>query len=95
MPLYDFHCRSCGERFEAQVAYGESPSCPACGAEDCERLLSPFAGPFTIRPRGRSARRSDAARRVREEQRSERREERSERREERSERREQRGNDPK
>jgi putative FmdB family regulatory protein len=73
MPLYDFRCAECGERFEARVASDERPTCPVCGAHDCERLPSSFAGPFTIRPRGREARRSDATRRVREEQRRERR----------------------
>jgi putative FmdB family regulatory protein len=72
MPLYDFRCADCGERFEARAASDERPACPACGARDSERLPSSFAGPFTIRPRGREARRSDAARRVREEQRRER-----------------------
>ena len=72
MPLHDFRCGACGERFEARVAYDERPACPACGGDDCERLFTPFAGPFTLRPRGRAARRSDAIRRVREEQRRER-----------------------
>ena len=76
MPLYDFTCRACGERFEARAAVDELAPCPICGSVDTERLLSPFAGPFTTRPRGLAARRSDANRRVREEQRSERREQR-------------------
>jgi putative FmdB family regulatory protein len=69
MPLYDFSCEACGARFEAQLAYGESPACPECGEPGCERLLSPFAGPFGVRPRGAEARRADATRRAREEQR--------------------------
>lgn len=76
MPLYDFRCPTCGERFEAHVRAQESAACPACGAPGAERLLSPFAGPFTVGLRGRAARRSDADRRVREEQRRERREQR-------------------
>jgi putative FmdB family regulatory protein len=75
VPLYDFACRSCGERFEARTDTEGSAACPACGAPDAERLLAPFAGPFTTgRLRGVAARRSEAARRNREEQRLERRE---------------------
>ena len=85
MPLYDFRCRSCEARFEARVpADGQAP-CPECGAEDTERLLSPFAGPFTVAPRGVAARRSNDQRRVREEQRLERKEERLRQRAERGE----------
>jgi putative FmdB family regulatory protein len=73
MPLYDFRCAECGERFEARVASDEQPACPACGGRVCERVPSSFAGPFAITPRGREARRSDATRRAREEQRRERR----------------------
>jgi putative FmdB family regulatory protein len=74
MPLYDFRCGACGEQFEARVAHDELPACPVCAAPEAERLLSPFAGPFTVGLRGLAAKRSDATRRVREEQRSERRE---------------------
>lgn len=74
MPLYDFECRQCGERFEARVDPDERPNCPACGRPEVERVYTPFAGPFTIRPRGIAAKRSDAARSEREERRRERRE---------------------
>lgn len=73
MPLYDFICRACEESFEAQVPYGEQPACPSCGSERTERRLSGFAGPFTVGLRGHAARRSNATRRAREEQRQERR----------------------
>jgi putative FmdB family regulatory protein len=43
MPLYDFHCRSCGHEFEALVRGAESPACPKCHGRDLERLLSTFA----------------------------------------------------
>lgn len=85
MPLYDFRCRACETRFEARAAADALPPCPECGAEDTERLLSQFAGPFTVAPRGAAARRSNAARRVREEQRLERKEERTRQRQERGE----------
>ncbi|HZU40069.1 MAG TPA: zinc ribbon domain-containing protein [Solirubrobacteraceae bacterium] len=71
MPLYDFRCRACGEAFEARTSIDGAATCPACGAPDAERLLSPFAGPFTVGRRGGEARRSDADRRAREEQRQE------------------------
>jgi putative FmdB family regulatory protein len=72
MPLYDFRCPSCDHRFEAQLPYGESPPCPACGHAEAERILSAFAGPFTVGLRGSAARRSDAKRSTREQQRAER-----------------------
>jgi putative FmdB family regulatory protein len=81
MPLYDFACPACGERFEAMVPPGSTPPCPACGAEPAERVFSAFAGPFTLRPRGGEARRADAARKTREDQRTERREQRRQQRE--------------
>ncbi len=44
MPLFDFRCRRCGERFEALVKAGEAGApCPRCGAGDVEKLLSTFA----------------------------------------------------
>jgi putative FmdB family regulatory protein len=43
MPLYDFHCRSCGHEFEALVRLPHTPECPACHGNDLERLLSTFA----------------------------------------------------
>jgi putative FmdB family regulatory protein len=76
MPLYDFRCHACGERFEARAPHDELASCPACGAEDTERLPSAFAGPFTVGLRGAAAKRSNAVRGAREEQRRERREQR-------------------
>jgi putative FmdB family regulatory protein len=73
MPLYDFRCTRCGERFEALAAGDERPACPACGADQPERVFTPFSGPFTgPGVRGAAARRSDAARKAREEQRQER-----------------------
>jgi putative FmdB family regulatory protein len=86
MPLYDFRCRSCGERFEARTPADVLPVCPSCRAPDAERLLSGFAGPFTVGVRGAEARRSNAQRRVREEQRLEDRARRQEERRERGER---------
>ena len=73
MPLYDFECTECGERFEELVASsGPAPPCPTCGALDPARLLGSFAGPFKIGRYGQAARRSNAVRAAREEQRRER-----------------------
>jgi putative FmdB family regulatory protein len=74
MPLYDFICRSCGDRFEARSSPDDPVECPACGAPGAERQVSGFAGPFTVGLRGAAARRSNATRNAREEQRRERRE---------------------
>lgn len=74
MPLYDFRCRACDERFEQRAPHDELPCCPACGSEDTERVPSSFAGPFTVALRGAAARRSNATRSAREEARRERRE---------------------
>ncbi len=82
MPLYDFRCRSCGEQFEEFAPPGATAPCPACGGADVERVLTAFAGPFTVAPRGVAARRSNAQRRVREEQRAERKADREARRKE-------------
>jgi putative FmdB family regulatory protein len=43
MPLYEYQCRGCGNRFEALVRSETPPPCPECHGEDLERLLSMFA----------------------------------------------------
>jgi putative FmdB family regulatory protein len=44
MPIYDFHCRSCGNEFEAlSRAQDPAVTCPSCKSADLERLLSVFA----------------------------------------------------
>lgn len=41
MPIYEYHCRGCGEQVEILVRSAESiPKCPHCGAVLTERLLS-------------------------------------------------------
>jgi putative FmdB family regulatory protein len=66
MPLYDFACDACDERFEAQAAPGETPPCPACGASPSRRLFTPIAPPLKLGLRGRAARESDGRRAERE-----------------------------
>jgi len=44
MPIYDYRCRRCGSVHEVftQRADAASISCPSCGADDMEKLLSSF-----------------------------------------------------
>ncbi len=46
MPIYEFHCRSCGAVFEAIRPVGdrgESLHCPECGSPSPEKIYSTFA----------------------------------------------------
>jgi putative FmdB family regulatory protein len=46
MPLYEYRCEGCGERFEVLQRMGEAGdglACPACGAARPARQLSTFA----------------------------------------------------
>ena len=40
MPIYDYACRTCGNRFEALVRGGEKTRCTQCQGEDLEQLLT-------------------------------------------------------
>ncbi len=40
MPLYEYQCRQCGERFEALVMGSRQPVCPNCGSKDLEKAFS-------------------------------------------------------
>jgi putative FmdB family regulatory protein len=44
MPIYEYRCTACGERFEEFLKLSTSPAppCPKCGAEGVERLWSPI-----------------------------------------------------
>jgi putative FmdB family regulatory protein len=45
MPIYEYRCPSCEERFEELVRSSDpAVACPSCGTADVERLLSVFAG---------------------------------------------------
>ena len=68
MPLYDFRCPHCETEFEAVAEPGADATCPSCGAEDARRLWRPIAPPAKVGLRGYAARRSNDARRAREEQ---------------------------
>jgi putative FmdB family regulatory protein len=44
MPLYEYICLACEDRFDARRALeGAEPSCPSCGADRVRRQLSMFA----------------------------------------------------
>lgn len=44
MPLFDYVCRTCGSRTEALVrgVARDSVTCPRCGSQETERLISAF-----------------------------------------------------
>ncbi|HQQ76163.1 MAG TPA: zinc ribbon domain-containing protein [Thermoanaerobaculia bacterium] len=46
MPLYEFTCEKCGATFEELVGAGLDGfgvTCPECGSEEIEKLVSRFA----------------------------------------------------
>jgi len=67
MPIYEFSCGKCGERFEELVGphvgkKAEEVRCPACGAKDVQRLISSSYAPIRRRMSANQKRRSEAAR---------------------------------
>jgi putative FmdB family regulatory protein len=47
VPIYEFRCQTCGERFEALVDVGTgSVECRPCGAAEAMRVLSAQAAPL-------------------------------------------------
>jgi len=47
MPLYEYRCRECGERFELLRRFDEADKdliCPRCQSEQVERQISSFFG---------------------------------------------------
>ncbi len=46
MPIYEYQCPQCGEKFELRRSIADSDSdteCPKCGATEARRVLSLFA----------------------------------------------------
>jgi len=72
MPVYEFECEECGNRFE-ELAPSEALglACPACGSTQARRLLSPVSPPGR-QPRGAGVRSGESQRREREAARGER-----------------------
>jgi len=61
VPIYEFRCGSCGERFEALVDVGtEAQECRHCGADGAERVLSAQAAPFGLVKTPGAARQQEA-----------------------------------
>ena len=67
MPIYEFECAKCGNRFEELMASSaEIPACPDCGATRAKRQFSSVSPPERVMPRGANVRDSESRRRERE-----------------------------
>jgi putative FmdB family regulatory protein len=42
MPIYEYHCLACGEKFERLVSVQTAVTCPACASPRVGRDLSVF-----------------------------------------------------
>ena len=42
MPIFEFSCNECGEKFEFFIhkLYNDIPKCPKCGSKNLEKLVS-------------------------------------------------------
>ena len=65
MPIYEYECRECAERFEELAAVAGDPICPGCGAIGARRLYSAPSPPGRV-PHGARVRDSEARRGERE-----------------------------
>jgi putative FmdB family regulatory protein len=48
MPLYEYRCTTCDEKFEKRLSFAEAdqvPECPYCGSRNTHKQLSMFAVP--------------------------------------------------
>lgn len=46
MPIYEYQCKKCGEKFDARrplLGKDDSVRCPKCGTAKPKRLISSFA----------------------------------------------------
>ncbi len=43
MPIFEYLCRDCNQRFETLVYGSQKPECPHCGSRKLETQLSVFA----------------------------------------------------
>lgn len=65
MPIYEFECEDCGERFEELVGAEAAAACPACRSERTRRLYSAVSPPGR-QPRGAAVRSDESRRRDKE-----------------------------
>jgi putative FmdB family regulatory protein len=42
MPMFEYQCKACERRFESLVFGSARPTCPSCGSDELEKLLSTF-----------------------------------------------------
>jgi putative FmdB family regulatory protein len=62
VPIYEFRCGACGERFEALVDAGtETIECCRCGSEGAKRAFSAQAAPLNLAKSGGELRRQERA----------------------------------
>lgn len=54
MPIFEYRCEDCGNKFEAILFGEQQPECPNCHAQNLQKQLSTFA----VNTKSRSA--SDA-----------------------------------
>ncbi|HSS34488.1 MAG TPA: zinc ribbon domain-containing protein [Solirubrobacterales bacterium] len=72
MPIYEFECEECGDRFEELVAADATPpGCPECSSARTRRLISNVSPPGR-QPRGAGVRSDESRRRERESARTDR-----------------------
>jgi putative FmdB family regulatory protein len=50
MPIFEFACAKCGNRFEKLVRKTSAVACPACGGEQLERQYSTFSAKASSGP---------------------------------------------
>lgn len=54
MPIYEFRCKQCGQKFEQRLPNTDvsGVQCPQCGSAEVSRLISLFFSPKVSRDMG-------------------------------------------